>query len=356
VSGNPLFFINSRLLEKEVPMKTKHMYPVVASLVIFGLVAGFPAPAGAKSKPTEIVFSTYWPTSYEYLWLPIVHLAEKVEKQSNGRVKFKLYHSAQLFKGKEEFAALERGDIDMTAPLDIYNTGIVLELGISNLPFMWGSPASLQKTLDAGLWGLGINQKLLKHNMVVLNVAAGGPYQIYAKNFPVYTPEDLKGKKWGVSGSTASKAMELLGGAPTTMSSGELYLALQRGTIDGCTRPLITGLGRKLYEVVEYLSVTNMAYFCSFLIINKKKWDTLPKDVQDIMKKAAKERSHEQLERLNAFMEKAIALYKEKGVKVHIATPEELAKFKKAMAPVYDWWLSKVPEGKKYIEFAEKHH
>ena len=337
-------------------MKAKYSRVIIATLVIVGLVAGFSGPVEAKSKPIEIVFSTYWPTSYDYLWLPITHFAEKVEKQSNGRVKFKLYHSAQLFKGKEEFAALERGDIDMTAPLDIYNTGIVLELGISNLPFMWGSPASLQRTLDAGLWDLGISQKLLKHNMVVLDVAAGGPYQIYAKNFPVNTPEDLKGKKWGVSGTTASKAMELLGGAPTTMSSGELYLALQRGTIDGCTRPLITGLGRKLYEVVEHLSVTNMAYFCSFLVINKKKWDNLPKDIQEIMKKAAKERSQEQLERLNAFMKKAIALYNEKGVKVHIATPEELGKFKKAMAPVYEWWLSKVPEGKKYIEFAEKHH
>ena len=166
----------------------------------------------------------------------------------------------------------------------------------------------------------------------------------------------MEGKKWGISGSTASKATELLGGTPTTMSSGELYLALQRGTIDGCTRPLITGLGRKLYEVVEHLSVTNMAYFCSFLAINKKKWDSLPKDVQEIMKKAAKERDQEQLQRLKTFMKKAIELYKEKGVKVHVATQEELAKFKDKMSPVYDWWLTKVPGGKKYIEFAETHH
>jgi len=337
-------------------MKAKGMYVIVVSLVMVGLLAGFTASGEAKSKPIEIVFSTYWPTSYGYLWLPIKGFAEKVEKQSGGRVKFKLYHSAQLFKGKEEFAALERGDIDMSAPLDIYNTGIVPELGISNLPFMWSNPESLQRTLDAGLWDLGINGELLKHNMVVLGVATGGPYQIYSKKHPVYTPRDMEGKKWGISGSTASKATELLGGAPTTMSSGELYLALQRGTIDGCTRPLITGLGRKLYEVVEHLSVTNMAYFCSFLAINKKKWDSLPKDVQEIMKKAAKERNQDQLHRLLAFMKKGIALYKDKGVKVHIATQEELSKFKEKMAPVYDWWLTKVPDGKKYIEFSGTHN
>jgi tripartite ATP-independent transporter DctP family solute receptor len=337
-------------------MKTKSIYIIIFSLIMLGLVAGFTAPVQAKSKPIEIVLSTYMPTSYGYLVTPLKNFAETVEKESGGKVKFKFYHSGQLYKGKEEFAAVERGDIDMSAPLDIYQTGIVPELGISNLPFMWSSPASLQKTIDAGLWDLGVKDKLLKHNMVVLGIAAGGPYQIYAKDFPVHLPKDLKGKKWGVSGSTASKAMELLGGAPTTMSSGELYMALQRGTIDGCTRPALTGLGRKLYEVVEHLSFTNMAYFCSFLIINKKKWDTLPEDVKDIMKKAAKERDQEQLVRLQAFMKEAIELYKEKGVKVHLATQEELAQFKEKMLPVYEWWISKVPDGQKYIEFTKKHH
>ncbi len=337
-------------------MKAKRICMIIVALAIFGLVAGFAGPAQAKSKPIEIVLSTYMPTSYGYIVTPLKHFAEAVEKESGGKVKFKFYHSGQLYKGKEEFAAVERGDIDMSAPLDIYQTGIVPELGISNLPFMWSNPASLQKTLDAGLWDLGIKDKLLKHNMVVLGVAAGGPYQIYSKDFPVRLPKDLKGKKWGVSGSTASKAMELLGGTPTTMSSGELYLALQRGTIDGCTRPALTGLGRKLYEVVEHLSFTNMAYFCSFLTISKEKWDSLPGDVQEIMKKAAKKRDQEQLERVTAFLKEAIELYKEKGVKVHIPTQDELAKFKEKMIPVYEWWIGKVPDGQKYIEFTKKHH
>ena len=336
-------------------MKSKLMLTTFVTFLAICLTVGFTAPA-AEAKTIEIVLSTYWPTSYEYLWVPVKNFTEKVEKKSEGRVKFKLYHSAQLYKGKEEFAALERGDIDMTAPLDIYNTGIVPELGISNLPFLWATPESLQKTLDAGLWDQGINQKLLKHNIVVLGVAAGGPYQIYSKKDPVRTPNDMKGKKWGISGSTASKATELLGGAPTTMSSGELYLALQRGTIDGCTRPMITGLGRKLYEVVQHLTVTNMAYFCSFLAINKKTWDSLPEDIQEIMKQAAKERDQEQLVMLKAFMEEGLAIYKEKGVEIHVATPEELAQFKEKMTPVYDWWLTKAPDGKKFIEFAEANH
>ena len=310
----------------------------------------------AKDKPIEIIFSTYMPTSYGYLVTPLTEFIAQVEKETHGKVKFKFFHSGQLYKGKEEFAALERGDIDMAAPNDLYLTGIVPETGISNLPFMWQTPASMQKSLDAGLWKLGINDAFLKHNIVVLGTAAGGPYQIYAKGFMVTKPEDMKGKKWGVSGSTASKAIELLHGSPTTMSSGELYLALQRGTIDGCTRPLITGLGRKLYEVVDNLTVTNMAYFTCMLAINKKKWDSLPKDVQEVMIAAGKQRDKRQLEMLQAFMADAIKKYKEKGVNVHIATSQELATFKAKMTPVNDWWLSKVKDGKKYIEFIKEHH
>lgn len=312
-------------------------------------------PAAAGDKPIEIVFSTYMPTSYPYLVKPLQDFIKNVEAEAGGRVKFTFYHSGQLYKGKEEFGALERGDIDMAAPNDLYHTGIVPELGISNLPFIWDSPAGMQKSLDAGLWDLGIKDKLARHNMIVLGTAAGGPYQIYSKDFKVTAPDDMKGKKWGVSGSTASKAMELLGGSPTTMSSGELYMALQRGTIDGCTRPLITGLGRKLYEVVENLSVTNMAFFTCFMAINKQKWESLPADIQAIMMKAGKKRDHQQLEMLEAFMKDAVGQYKEKGVGVHTASPEELAAFAKKMGPVYDWWMAKVPDGKKYIDFVRSH-
>ena len=310
----------------------------------------------AKDKPIEIVFSTYMPTSYPYLVKPLEDFISYVEKESGERVKFKFFHSGQLYKGKEEFAALERGDIDMCAPNDLYLTGIIPNTGISNLPFLWETPASMQRSLDAGLWDLGINQKFEEHNAKVLGTAAGGPYQIYAKGFKVTKPEDFAGQKWGVSGSTASKAVELMGGSPTTMSSGELYLALQRGTINGTTRPLITGLGRKLYEVVDSLSVTNMAYFTCVLAINKEKWDNLPKDIQDIMITAGKKRDQQQLTMLEEFMADAVKQYKEKGVDVHVSTPEELAKFKEKMVPVHEWWLGKVPDGKKYIDFVAENH
>lgn len=61
-------------------------------LAAAGLLVGCSESGKEQAKPIEIVFSTYWPTSYDYLWLPAKHFTEKVEKESGGRVKFKVFH------------------------------------------------------------------------------------------------------------------------------------------------------------------------------------------------------------------------------------------------------------------------
>ncbi len=307
------------------------------------------------SEPIKIVFSTYWPTSYEYMWLPVKHFAENVEKRSNGRVKFELNHSKKLFNGLEEFKALERGDIDMSSPLDIYNIDSIPELGISSLPFLYNNIQDLQKALDAGLWDLGINQKLLDHNIVALGVSVIEPYQIYSKDFQVISPQDIKDKKWGVSGATHSKAIEIMGGVPELMSSGKLYMEFQKGRINGCTRPLLTGRGRRLYEVIDYITITNFSLITTFLSINKDKWDSLPNDIQNIMKEEALIKNQEHMNRLNQAVNNHIEFYKKLGVNLHFSSKHEIETFRKVMLPVYDWWLNQVPDGQKYIDFVKTH-
>jgi TRAP-type C4-dicarboxylate transport system substrate-binding protein len=322
--------------------------------VVAGLIAAAASGFVSAAPEYKLTFSTYWPTSYNYLIDPIFSFAEKVKERTNGRVEVEVFHSKQLFGGKEEFGALERGDIDMSAPMDTYNTGAIPELGIASMPFLWPSPRAMQTSLDAGLWDLGVSQAMEKRGVKVLNIAAGGPYQLYGKGFDIKKPSDLKGKKIAVSGSAASRAMELIGAAPTSMSSGDLYVALQRGTIDATSRPLITGIGRKLYEVLDNITVVNMSYFSTALAINLDSWNKLPKDIQGIMQQAANERGQEQLKLLEAYMSEAESLFEKNNVNYHVATNAELAGFQKEVAPVYDWWKGQVSDGDKYIDFARK--
>ena len=292
--------------------------------IVAGLLAVSLSGVAQAEAEYKLTFSTYWPTSYNYLIDPIFSFAEKVKERSNGRVEIEVFHSKQLFGGKEEFGALERGDIDMSAPMDTYNTGSIPELGIASMPFLWPSPRAMQTSLDAGLWDLGVNQAMEARGVKVLNVAAGGPYQLYGKGFAIRKPSDLKGKKIAVSGSAASRAMELVGASPTSMSSGDLYVALQRGTIDATSRPLITGIGRKLYEVLDHITVVNMSYFSTALAINLDTWNKLPADIQAIMQEAANERGQQQLEMLEAYMAEAQGLFEKNNVNYHVASKDEL--------------------------------
>ena len=280
--------------------------------VLAGLLAASLSGLTQAEAEYKLTFSTYWPTSYNYLMDPIFSYAKKVKERTNGRVEIEVFHSKQLFGGKEEFGALERGDIDMSAPMDTYNTGSIPELGIASMPFLWPNPRAMQKSLDAGLWDLGVNQAMEARGVKVLNVAAGGPYQLYGKGFEIRKPSDLEGKKIAVSGSAASRAMELVGASPTAMSSGDLYVALQRGTIDATSRPLITGIGRKLYEVLDNVTVVNMSYFSTALAINLNTWNKLPAYIQKIMQEAADERGQEQLQMLEAYMAEAEGIIKQR--------------------------------------------
>ena len=334
---------------------------VIVSLVFIGCAPQAPAgPTPEKparptpEKPIELVFSTMFPLSYKYIVNPSFDWCHKVEKRTNGRVKFTIYHSKQLYGGKEEFAAVGRGDIDVGIPHDIYHTGEVPELGITSLPFLFKSVDEANRILDAGLADMIIPIVEKANNCVVLGWTVFDPYQFYAKK-PILSPKDVKGMVLGVSGTTHCKAIEAMGGSPTMMSSSELYLALQTGTIDGCTRPLLTGIGRKLYEVVNHLTIANFSPWGDILIINRDTWNSLPADIQEIMRQAADEWKEEARQLSKEFVETAIEEFKAKGVTVHILTPEELAPFREAMAPTYDWWKGKVPGAQKYLDFVEAH-
>lgn len=308
-----------------------------------------------QAKSQRLVFSTMFPPSYTYVLNPGLDFCKKVEKRTGGAVKFDTYHSKQLFGGKEEFAAVGRGEIDVGIPHDIYHTGEVPELGVTSLPFLFDDVDQAMYMLRAGLKEM-VRPKLEKtNNCVLLGWVVFDPYQFYCKE-PIKSLEDVKGKIWGVSGTTHTKAITAVGGSATMMSSSELYLALQTGTIDGCTRPLITGVGRKLYEVAKNLSLIGFSPWGNILIMNRDKWNKLTPEQQEIIKQAGREWEDQEFLMAKEYVQTAVKKLKDSGMNVIKLPSEEVSKFRKAMAPVYEWWLKEqVPDGQKYLDFVEAH-
>ncbi len=324
-------------------------------LVAFCSVVALSLATTVHAQAVKLVFSTMFPKSYTYILNPSLDFCKKVEERSGGKVKFDIYHSQQLFGGKEEFAAVGRGDIDVGIPHDIYHTGEVPDLGITSLPFLYEDVDQAQRILRAGLKEM-VRPKVEKaNNCVLLGWVVFDPYQFYSKK-PIASLEDVKGKVWAVSGTTHTMAIKVIGGSPTMMSSGELYLALQTGTIDGCTRPLLTGVGRKLHEVSKYLTLAGFSPWGDLLIVNRDKWNKLPADIQEMMRKAGSEWEEQAFQMGKEFEKTTTKKLADGGMMVSKLPPAELTKFRKSMDPVYKWWLGKeVPGGQKYLDFVEKH-
>lgn len=325
----------------------KTFWKSVSALAIwFGL-----SQAATAQEKFELTFSTYLPPAYEYVWKPAEKFVKTVEEKSAGRVKFKVFHSGQLFGGYDELQALSRGNIDITNMTGTYPSGTVAALGIFTLPFLFQDVSHMERALKAGLMDLGAAQELReKHNVVVLGVAPWDPYEFYSRRDPFLKLGDFKGKIWATTGAADARAIQLLGGSPTTMSSADLYLAFDRGVIDGTPRPLLTGIGRSLFEVTKHVSLATFAIDTSILAINRKSWERLPKDIQAIIAEAAVERDRDQFERVKAFIDEAIAKYQERGVKVHRLDPASIAELQKATQPAVDEWVRNVQGGQKYLD------
>jgi tripartite ATP-independent transporter DctP family solute receptor len=105
---------------------------------------------------------------------------------------------------------------------------------------------------------------------------------------PVVTPADLQGLKLRVPGSkTRILAFETLGATPVTMNIGELYLALQQGTVDGQENPLGNIKAFSWHEVQDYLSLSSHVYTPITLVMNGARWDALSDEHQAAVQRAA---------------------------------------------------------------------
>ena len=156
---------------------------------------------------------------------------------------------------------------------------------------------------------------------------------------PLQTPEDFKGLKIRSYGALAAGALRTLGANPVVMSPSEMYLALQRGTIDGLISGVTSLHQRKLWEVGKYATVTGAAFGAFPVNITKSKFDGLPGDVKKALLAAG--RTVQTWSVGESMRQDRISLafiIKKKRVQTYLLTPDAKAGWSKAMAPVYDKW------------------
>jgi TRAP-type transport system periplasmic protein len=214
--------------------------------------------------------------------------------------------------------------------------GIVKELGVFDLPFLFGNEKEVDAVLD-GVAGAYFNKKLEEAGVVNLAYWENGFRNLTNSKKPVNRVEDFDGIKVRVmQNNIFLDTFKTLGTNAVPMAFGEVFTALETKTIDGQENPFVTINTSKFFEVQKYLSVTRHAYTPFLVLYSKKLWDQLSKDEQAALREAAIEGQKVQRATIRANDGKALAELKAKGMAVNEITPAEQRRMFEKVKPVYD--------------------
>jgi TRAP-type C4-dicarboxylate transport system substrate-binding protein len=177
----------------------------------------------------------------------------------------------------------------------------------------------------------------------------------FATKFSLKTMEDFKGKRIRVPTELGSHTVKALGGAPAFMGGGEVYMALQRGTVDGAISSVASFCDRKYYEVTKYVTEPDFMFAVYGCLMNLKKWNDLPADVQKILLTAGKETQEWGRREIQQVEGGALDELKKHGMEIYSLPKKEKELWRNACKPVYDLVIKKAGDlGPKVFELAEK--
>jgi len=219
----------------------------------------------------------------------LTEFVEDVKEKTNGGLIISVFPSDQLGNQMESTQGVMIGTQDMVLNSDMVLSNWIPEFGILNLPYLFKDNAHMREVLDGPI-GDEFSALVVPQGAINLAFFDNGFRDITNSKKPINTPEDLEGMKIRVpEGSIYLQTFKALGALPTVISFGELYSALQLKTVDGQENPPAHVITQKFYEVQKYIAKTNHIHSCSPLLINKKKFDALPEEYQQILVSSAKE-------------------------------------------------------------------
>ena len=298
------------------------------------------------------------------LQLPLTsHLGEnlqlfekEVEARTDGEIDVEIYDSAQLYKDKEVPQAVGSGAIEAgVASLTRY-VGDVPAVDIFYMPFLLNTEEKVRAAVAKGSdVRTALEEAVAGTGGKILYWQAYGGAVLLSKGGPIRTPADLEGKKVRVFGKTLGDFVSAAGGAPTLISGSEQYLAYQRGTVDvGMTG--VSGVkSRKLWEVMDTITVTNHADIEFVVVVNQSWWDGLSDELRSEIEAAADVAEKDVRDRMATIEEEAYAAAKENGMTVYEPTAEEIEAWKAKAQPVYDGYKEAAGElGATVLDAAQK--
>ncbi len=210
-----------------------------------------------------------------------------------------------------------------------------------------------------GAVGQKLKDMVTKKGFVALNFWDNAFKQLStSEDQPILWPKDAKGQKFRIMSSKVLEAQfKAVGANPQMMPFSEVYSGLQQGVIDAAENPISNIYSKKFYEVQKNITLSNHGYLGYLVVMSKKFWKSLPKDLQADVVQAINDATQEERKLAHQLDVEQLGLLekyaKETGkLKITQMTPEQTEAWKKAVRPIYSKFYSNKKIGKDLIEGA----
>lgn len=204
-----------------------------------------------------------------------------IRKESGDRVGFKIYAGTQG-EDKDVMRKIRLGQLHSAGITGVGTGEISSRLRILDAPFLFRNYDEVDHLHS--VMASELEQEFLNNGFVLLGWAEVGFVYVYT-NTPVRSVEDMKNvKMWMWEGDQiAEAAFRSLGIKPIPMSVVDVLTSLQTGLINGAYTSPLAALALQWNTRVKYMMGTPLADASGAVVIAKKKFDTLPPDVQEIV-------------------------------------------------------------------------
>lgn len=263
---------------------------------------------------------------------------QELERLSGGRIKVELYPAGQIGDQRSSTEQVARGTIEMTN----ISSGVLAslyfpKLEIVDMPFLFTSREHATRVLDVVNNPImtEMNKELIEETGIrLLNVVPFGPRHMTNNVRRIQAPEDVEGLRIRTMEITPHmKLVEAMGGNPVPIPFLELYTSLQTNVVDGQENTFQNIIAQNLFEVQDYLTVTNHVMGVGATLINEKWYRGLPQELQAAVVEAdyvAQMVYNGVAQVLDAMAADTLV---EKGMDVYYPTPAEYKKFQDATIP-----------------------
>lgn len=281
----------------------------------------------------------------------IKRMGDMIEAQTNGRIQFKYFYGSSLIKKSQFVDAVARGIADISTGPVSFVTGKIPELSIFEI--YGGYRLDRYVEIQKAVWE-PMKELFMPKGIYPLMFQYSGSAVFAHKSEFLKTPADWKGQKMRLAGRWQSTLGKQWGASPLFMEPSDLYLALQRGVIEGYMLiwDIINGL--KLYEVSPYLVDTGFSGNIEVVTMNLKKWEQLSETDKKIFLDTVEEVTAwtytETLEQYRKIREELA----EKGVNIYTLSSEEKSLYLQDVYSLYPEIRKKTGDiGNRFIEILE---